>query len=49
LGDQPTEEIAKIHANISASKLRLEFYYEAYEQAKKALEGGADKMKALFR
>jgi tetratricopeptide (TPR) repeat protein len=49
VGDQPEEEIAKIHLNISASKLRLEFYCEAYEHAKRALEGGADKAKALFR
>lgn len=40
---------AVIHSNKAAALLALERYYEAYEETKKALDGGADIEKARYR
>lgn len=48
VGSSP-QDVATIHSNISEVKLRLGLHYGAMEHARMALEGGADRAKALFR
>lgn len=38
-----------IYLNMAATYLALGRYYEAYQEANKALESGGDKEKSLFR
>jgi tetratricopeptide (TPR) repeat protein len=43
------ELIPVLHLNMAAALLELKRYTEASEHAKKALDGGANKGKALYR
>lgn len=38
-----------LELNLSAAKIPLKHYYEAHQHARKALDGGANREKALFR